>query len=439
MRISLFSGTSEGKEIAEYLNSKKIYTSVFVATEYGKEVMNDMNFNFLKIHIGRLGKNEIIKYIKDSDLVIDATHPYAEIVTQNIQIACETTGVEYIRLLREENKTFNDINSVITFAENIEQAAEFLKSTDGNIFVSTGIKDLHKYCDIKNYKNRITARVLPLKDSIKKCDELGLKKVIYKKGPFSHTENTIEFKKHNIKWLVTKNSGKAGGFDEKISAAKSLGINTIIIKRPPETGGLSMEQVKKLIDKKTGDIKENLKFPLFIDISDKNILVVGGGNIAFKRMASLLKFGAKIKVVSPEFDKIKIHNFENASVKFIKRKFEKKDLDNVFMVIGATNDRDVNHYIYKLCQNKNIFYSIADKKDECNFYFPAVCVNDKLSIGIVSDGNQHKLVKDTAEKIRGIINEREKNKNRKQRKQTRHNSKRNRRGYHNKKLSRIYR
>jgi len=438
MRVSLFSGTSEGRETAEYLEEKKIYTSVFVATEYGKEVMSDTNFNFIQIHIGRLDKNEIIESIKNSDLVIDATHPYAEIVTQNIQAACEITGIEYIRLLREEYKTFNNADNNTIFVDNIEQAVTFLKSTSGNIFVSTGSKDLHKYCDIKNYQNRITARVLPTKDAIKKCNKLRLKNVIYKKGPFDHTENINQFKKHNIKWLVTKSSGKAGGFDEKISAAKSLDINVIIIKRPFETGGLSMKAVKKLIDKRTTENnkgKRKLKFPLFIDISDKNILVVGSGNIAFRRISSLLKFGAKIKVISPEIDEIKAHNFDNAPVEFITKKFDEKDLKNVFMVIAATNDRAVNHYIYKLCQNRNIFYSIADREEECNFYFPAICTNDNLSIGIVSDGTQHTLVKETAEKIRRLIYEPKKNKNRKQRKQARRNPKRNRCGYHNKKLS----
>lgn len=142
-----------------------------------------------------------------------------------------------------------------------------------------------------------------------------------------------------------------------------------------------------------------MKFPLFIDLEGKSVLVVGGGKVAVRRINTLLKFGAYIKVVSPAIYREKIEG----DVVHIKRNFEKADIDGVFMVVGATGDRKVNHLIYTLCKDKNIFCSIADCKEECNFYFPAVCLNDKLSVGLVSDGNNHALVKNTAEKIRGII------------------------------------
>ncbi len=140
------------------------------------------------------------------------------------------------------------------------------------------------------------------------------------------------------------------------------------------------------------------RFPLFIDISDKKIVVIGGGKVAVRRINTLLRFGADINVIAPEFDKESIIG----DVTFIKRKFHQEDLEDAFMVIGATNDRYVNHFIYTICQDKNILCSIADCKEECNFYFPAVCLNNELSIGIVSDGNNHRLVRKTAEKIRRL-------------------------------------
>ncbi len=395
MKIIVFSGTREGRELAEYLNSIKVPAIISVATEYGREIMNDMEY--VSVHTGRLDKKEIIDFIKNADLVIDATHPYAKIVTQNVYNSCYELGIEYVRLLREE--TFEE--DIIT-VNNIEEAVDILKNTKGNIFVSTGVKELHKYCEIDGYKNRVAARVLPAKESADKCERLGFINVIYKKGPFGYSENIEEFKKFNIKWLVTKNSGKIGGFDDKISAAKKLAINIIVIKRPLEHNGMSFEQVKKVIDKKLNKIK---RFPLFIDISDKDVVVIGGGNIAVRRINSLLKFGAKIKVIALKFDKTKIDDFETSNIEFINKEFEPADLNNAFMVIGATNNRDVNHSIYKLCQGKNILCNIVDCKEECNFYFPAVCMNDNLSIGVVSDGNNHKLVKKTAKKIREIINE----------------------------------
>ena len=141
------------------------------------------------------------------------------------------------------------------------------------------------------------------------------------------------------------------------------------------------------------------RFPLFIDISGRRIVVVGGGDIAVRRINTLLRFGADIKVIAPEFKKEKVIG----DVIYISKKFEPSDLDGAFMAIGATNDRNVNHLIYTVCSDKNILCSIADRKEECNFYFPAVCLSDEISVGVVSDGNNHKLVRKTAEKIRRLI------------------------------------
>ncbi|MDO4301187.1 MAG: precorrin-6A reductase [Clostridia bacterium] len=392
MKIIVFSGTSEGREITEYLNSKKVNTIVSVATEYGSSIMKHMPY--VNVNIGRLDRDEMISFIKGADVVIDATHPYADIVTKNIKSACNNIGVEYIRLKREDI-----LRTDVITVNNVDEAVNLLNKTKGKIFVSTGSKELHKYISIENYKDRLVVRVLPVEESENKCKELELKNVIYKKGPFSYNENLEDFKSGNVSWLVTKSSGKEGGFDEKINAARALGINIIVIKRPAEDKGLTMPEVKKIIDQR---LIENLKFPLFIDISGKNVLVVGGGKIAVRRINTLLRFGANIKVIAPEFDITKV----DGSVEYIKKEFESEDIEdikNIFMVIGATNDREVNHSIYKLCSIKNIPVSIADCREECSFYFPAVCINNNLSIGIVSDGNNHKLVKNTAHKIRRML------------------------------------
>lgn len=80
------------------------------------------------------------------------------------------------------------------------------------------------------------------------CRALEINNVIYDKGPFSYNQNYNSFKEYDVKWLVTKNSGTAGGFAEKLQAADALGVRTIVIKRPDETG-LAMEQVKEFFSK----------------------------------------------------------------------------------------------------------------------------------------------------------------------------------------------
>lgn len=388
MKAVVFSGTSEGKEITEYLSQKGIDTLVSVATTYGKSVMPPLSN--VTVHIGRLNKEKMLPFLAGADLVIDATHPYALEVTENIKHCCNSLNLSYIRLLREKS----DFSGVIE-VDSVKEAVNYLKNTDGNIFVSTGSKELNLYAEISDYKNRIFARVLPIAESIEKCRSLGLKNVIYKKGPFTIEENVSDFKNSVAKWLVTKSSGKAGGFEEKLQASKKLGINTIVIKRPEENG-LSMSELKSYIDKR---LKPKRRFPLFIDLTDKNILVVGGGSIAVRRINTLLEFGANIKIVSKELN---IENIKGA-VEFMQREFQPQDIEGMFMVISCTDDRELNHKIYELCKQKNIVVNVSDCKEETDFYFPAVCFKDSVTIGLVSDGDNHKLVSETAKSIRSCL------------------------------------
>lgn len=142
-----------------------------------------------------------------------------------------------------------------------------------------------------------------------------------------------------------------------------------------------------------------MKFPMFVDIENKNILVVGAGKIGCRRIKTLLMFGADITVISENIAEAQLIE----RVIFLKRKFEKKDIDNRFFVIAATNDRKVNNEVSKLCREKNIPVSVADSAEESTFFFPAVCVNDNICVGIVSDGSHHELVRETAKEIRGNL------------------------------------
>ena len=92
--ILLFGGTSEARCLAEHLSKKKKETLLFVATEYGKEILNEMPY--VKIEKGRLTADEMAAFMPKADLVVDATHPYAKEVTKNIRLACEKTGKKYL-------------------------------------------------------------------------------------------------------------------------------------------------------------------------------------------------------------------------------------------------------------------------------------------------------------------------------------------------------
>lgn len=395
MRAVVFSGTGDGRSVAEYLNDKKIPADVCVATDYGSSVMPPMDF--VQVHTGRLDSGQMMGIIDSADFVIDATHPYAVDVSKNIVAACDALSVEYIRLLRDD-RYFDDA----VYADSIDDAVDYLKNTKGGIFVSTGSKELEKYCCLGG--DRLTARVLPAKESMQKCSTLDINDVIYKMGPFDVEQNLRDFKNSGASWLVTKNSGSAGGLAQKIEAARRLGMGIIIIKRPEQGEGMTVNQVKKYIDKKT---EGGLKFPLFIDLRGKNVLVVGGGKIGTRRIKTLLTFGARVVVVSPG----DLDSEITGKVEHIQRCFAESDVDGMLLVVGATDSRPVNRSIYNACIKNNIPVSIADCIAECTFFFPAVCTDNRLSIGITSDGSRHGLVSDAAKKIRSLLNN-EKNQDR---------------------------
>lgn len=236
-KILLFAGTTEGRNLAEFLEKNQIPTEVCVATQYGETLLEEGKY--LHVHAGRLDETEMEQQIqkKQITLVIDATHPYAVIVSQNIRRACSRTGTEYIRLARKETdaswkQEMEDVTEVASVAE----AAAFLAKKEGRIFAATGSKELSAYQVIPDYQNRVVARVLSTPEAVSECAMLGFsgKNLICMQGPFTEDLNVAMLRQAQASWMVTKESGKAGGFLEKLRAAKKAGAKLVVIKRPGE-------------------------------------------------------------------------------------------------------------------------------------------------------------------------------------------------------------
>ncbi len=269
-KICIFAGTTEGRSLAEFLSNKECDVTVCVATEYGEVLLKD---SFAHIKTGRMNKEEMSDFFCNEkfNIVVDATHPYAEIVSDNILLACKEQNTEYLRINRSDCNVTND---ELVF-DTIDDAVEYLKDRVGNILVTTGSKELYKYIQITDYKERIYPRVLPVISSIEICNKYEYKtgNILAMQGPFSEDVNISQIKAYNIKFLVTKNSGNVGGFDEKLSACKKCGIQCIVIGRPMQNSGVTYNEAIKIFD-------ENLKDK---DINAKNIVInlvaMGTGNI----------------------------------------------------------------------------------------------------------------------------------------------------------------
>lgn len=238
--VLLFSGTSEGRKLAEILSAHSVKVIVCVATEYGQEVMQESEL--VEVRVGRMNQEEMEVLIQSKDwlAVIDATHPYAKEVTENIKKACEHQKREVLRLLRNSSERAEHIY----YVDSTEEAAEYLNQTEGNIFLTTGSKEIARYMELIEDTSRIYARILPGTEELEKCHELGLKgkQIICMQGPFSEELNLAMMKEVNAEWLVTKETAGAGGYPEKIRAAERAGARAVVIKRPEETG-YSMEEI----------------------------------------------------------------------------------------------------------------------------------------------------------------------------------------------------
>lgn len=220
-KVLIYSGTTEGRELAEHLSAAGIECTVSVATEYGELVMPELPG--VQVHQGRMREEEMEAFMKSSNYaaVVDATHPFATEVSENIRAAAQKVCLSYLRLKRDTASSDYGIGEKKYFSD-AAQCAAALESMSGNILLTTGSKELAVFCREEEVKERLFVRVLPGMESIRLCEEQGIagKHILAMQGPFSEELNLALIRQFDIKCLVTKESGSAGGYTEKLEAAK---------------------------------------------------------------------------------------------------------------------------------------------------------------------------------------------------------------------------
>lgn len=239
-KICIFGGTTEGRKLAEFLSGQPCDVMVCVATDYGQTLLPEGEH--VSVSAKRLPVGEIVSLLTEKrfDLVIDATHPYAQSITKSIARACRETETLRWRLLRSAS----GVSPEHTYVETVSDAAAFLSGTEGNILLTTGSKELAGFSQLPGFSERVWARVLPLQSSLDACAQAGLpaSHIFAMQGPFSEAMNTAMLRTIGAQYLVTKDGGAPGGFEEKESAAKSAGARLVVIGRPPEEEGLSLSK-----------------------------------------------------------------------------------------------------------------------------------------------------------------------------------------------------
>ncbi len=248
-KVLIFGGTTEGRELARRLSEEGIDHVVSVATEYGKQIEADCGEE--NLIVGRKSEKEIEDLLSEKEfcLVVDVTHPFAIVVTRTIRQACKNLGVEYLRLARKTDfyGGINPEDGDIIRVSSPKEAGEALEKISGNILLFTGSRDLKTITDEISDRKRIFVRVLPNTESIKKCEDAGIsgRQIIAMQGPFSRDMNTATIKEIKAEAILTKESGREGGFLEKLYAAKDAGIKAVVIQNP-ETDKLRKDRACEL-------------------------------------------------------------------------------------------------------------------------------------------------------------------------------------------------
>ena len=263
-----------------------------------RDIFSEEEPGHFRTLVGRMNVEEMQGIIREFDICYDATHPYALEVTANLREACRKTGTQYIRVIRKEaeraesdigqgdvqqSETAQDSEAVqqsetaqgseavrqsetvrgsetvpksesdqkskavqkpedgqrsdfVILVRSAADAAAYLFGTKGNILLTTGSKELGAYAEIP--RERMYVRVLPTHDSIAACEAADVphRNIIAMFGPFSQRMNEAMLEQYHISYLVTKEAGRNGGFEEKMQAAKRCGVKAIVIRRPEDSG-----------------------------------------------------------------------------------------------------------------------------------------------------------------------------------------------------------
>lgn len=234
----LFSGTTEGRLLAEAL-SPVVELIVSVATAYGAAQLEGLS---CRVHCGRMTEAQMIAFLLETkpDVVIDATHPYAEAVTAQLQSAAKTAGSLLWRCLRRPSDL-----SGCTICASMEELLHTLACTEGNILLTTGSKQMEAFTALPDFSQRIYLRILPDPAAIAESLRLGYRQshIIAMQGPFSEELNFALCRQKQIAVLVTKDGGAPACFEEKKRAALRAGAQVIVLARPSAEQGYSVDEL----------------------------------------------------------------------------------------------------------------------------------------------------------------------------------------------------
>ena len=229
--VLVIAGTTESREVIEreLKNGQKVLASV--ATDLGAEMLHGYDVD---VHVGRLDEEGFAALLADKPCgrIIDASHPFAVVVTATVKKVADRLGIPYERYARTE--IHYDYDKLFP-VRNTEEAVDLLNQIEGNILLTTGANTASVYArGVDGAMDRVYIRVLDTPASYEACAKAGYPAdhVIGEMPPYNLEDNLRLIRQLDARAMVSKDSGKTGGVDIKVEACRQAGIPMILIDRP---------------------------------------------------------------------------------------------------------------------------------------------------------------------------------------------------------------
>lgn len=247
--ILVLGGTLEGREIAAAITGMGYPTLLTVVSGYGAGMV--AKDPLLEVRVGSLDEPGLQALVRERGvrLIVDATHPYAGIITATAWQTARAMQVPFIRYDRPQAAAGAD-GAGIYQAKTYEDAADMARDLGATVFLTIGSKNLRPFIEAgRRYDRRIVARVLPDVKVLAECTSLGLRpmNIVAVQGPFSVEMNIAMLREYKADVLVTKDSGSTGGTDAKLEAAAQMGIPVVVVGRPDTPEGPVTDSIPEIL------------------------------------------------------------------------------------------------------------------------------------------------------------------------------------------------
>ncbi|MDH7573558.1 MAG: precorrin-6A reductase [Clostridia bacterium] len=243
--ILVLAGTTEAREVIRALADRGLEVAATAVTEYGAVLARAAGAS--RVRVGPLGEADLHRLVEELNprAVVDATHPFAVKIRELARSVCRAYGLPLFRYLRPTCPLPE--HPLVTVAGNAAEAAE-AAAAGSTVFLAVGTRLLGEILGHPALKGkRLVVRILPDPRSLEHCLALGIspRDIVAAQGPFSVELNRAMLRHFGAQVLVTKESGRPGGLEEKLAAALSEGIRAVVIRRPREEEGEDVAAILK--------------------------------------------------------------------------------------------------------------------------------------------------------------------------------------------------